>query len=187
MSKRQKFRQKTRKLRRTLVVGVAIGGVAGATLHAEEPLAPSAAELVNTELAFEGAADFDAAFAVLPEASTEVSVQPGAVDITAIEPASATPLGSGVASYYGKRFHGRLTASGVAFDMHAMTAAHKTLPFGSRVRVTNPRTGQSVVVEINDRGPYARGRVLDVSRAAAEQLGLIGPGHARVELELLDS
>jgi len=67
-----------------------------------------------------------------------------------------------------------------------MTAAHKTLPFGTKVRVTNPRTGKSVVVRINDRGPYAHGREIDVSRAAATQLGLIQRGHGTVELALVD-
>lgn len=114
-----------------------------------------------------------------------------AVDITTIEPASppepvASSLGMGVASYYGRRFHGRLTANGERFNMNALTAAHRTLPFGSRVRVTNPRNGRSVVVRINDRGPFIRGRQIDLSRAAAEQIGMIGSGHARVELELIE-
>ena len=114
-----------------------------------------------------------------------------AVDITTIEPAASpepatTSLGEGVASYYGRRFHGRPTANGERFDMHELTAAHRTLPFGSRVEVTNPRNGRSVVVRINDRGPFIRGREIDVSRAAAEQLGMISRGHAQVELALLD-
>ncbi|MEN7535979.1 septal ring lytic transglycosylase RlpA family protein [Aurantiacibacter flavus] len=114
--------------------------------------------------------------------------QPGAVDITDITPAEpeATPLGSGDASYYGRRFSGRPTASGEAFDMTALTAAHKTLPFGTRVRVTYPRTGRSVIVRINDRGPYAHGRLIDLSRAAAEEIGLIAQGHGKVELAVLD-
>jgi rare lipoprotein A len=96
-----------------------------------------------------------------------------------------TPLGTGTASYYGRKFHGRRTASGETFDMGAMTAAHRTLPFGSLVRVTNPANGRSVTVRINDRGPFSRGRVIDVSRAAAEELGLIARGHAPVALELI--
>jgi rare lipoprotein A len=67
-----------------------------------------------------------------------------------------------------------------------MTAAHRTLPFGTMVRVTNPATGRSVVVRINDRGPFTKGRMIDVSRAAAEELGLIARGHATVELALID-
>ena len=94
-------------------------------------------------------------------------------------------LGSGRASFYGRRFHGRPTASGESFDMHAMTAAHRTLPFGSMVRVTNLANGRSVVVRINDRGPFHGNRVIDVSRAAATELGLIAPGSGEVDLELL--
>jgi len=94
-------------------------------------------------------------------------------------------LGTGVASYYGRRFHGRRTANGERFDMHAMTAAHKTLPFGTRVLVTNPRNGRSVTVRINDRGPFIRGRTIDLSRAAAERIGMIASGHARVKLEIV--
>jgi rare lipoprotein A len=99
---------------------------------------------------------------------------------------ATTSLGSGTASYYAGRFQGRRTASGEAFDNGAMTAAHRTLPFGSLVRVTNPATGKSVIVRINDRGPFGRGRVIDVSRAAAEELGMIARGHATVELELIE-
>ena len=134
------------------------------------------------------AAQFDTAFARFAE-PVEPALPDHAVDITTIEPAqpTATPIGPGVASYYGRRFHGRPTANGERFDMNALTAAHKTLPFGSRVRVTNPRNGASVVVRVNDRGPFVRGRDIDVSRAAAEQLGIVGAGHGRVELELLDT
>ena len=94
-------------------------------------------------------------------------------------------MGRGSASYYAAKFHGRRTASGERFDNDAMTAAHRTLPFGSRVRVTNVSTGRSVVVRINDRGPFTRGRMIDVSRAAAKDLGLIASGHGTVELALL--
>ena len=124
----------------------------------------------------------------LPEAPAP---GPEAVDIATFDPPvevepATTALGSGVASYYGRRFHGRRTASGERFDMNAMTAAHRTLPFGSMVEVTNPRTGQSVTVRINDRGPFTRGRTIDLSRAAAEQIGLVSRGHGEVELALLD-
>ena len=78
------------------------------------------------------------------------------------------------------------TSSGEVYDMYAMTAAHRTLPFGTRLRVTNPRTGASVVVRINDRGPFHGSRIIDVSRAAAEELGLVGRGHGLVELALVD-
>jgi rare lipoprotein A len=91
----------------------------------------------------------------------------------------------GIASYYGGRFHGRLTASGARFNQHALTAAHRKLRFGTRVRVTHARNGRSVVVTINDRGPYARGRVIDLSRAAAAKLGMLQSGVAPVRLEVL--
>ena len=92
---------------------------------------------------------------------------------------------TGYASWYGKDFHGRPTASGEAFDMYAYTAAHRNLPFGTRVRVTNEDNGRSVVVRINDRGPWVEGRIIDLSYAAATQLGMIEAGVVRVRLEVL--
>ena len=92
---------------------------------------------------------------------------------------------SGAASYYGKRFHGRRTANGERFNMNAMTAAHKSLPFGTKVRVTNRRNGKSVVVRINDRGPYHGGRIIDLSRAAAARIGMLKTGTASVKLDVL--
>jgi rare lipoprotein A len=91
----------------------------------------------------------------------------------------------GQASWYGREQHGHLTANGERFDMNALTAAHRTLPMGTRVRVTNLRNGRSVVVRINDRGPYSRGRIIDVSYAAARQLGIIDAGVAPVRLEVV--
>ncbi|CAE6851258.1 Endolytic peptidoglycan transglycosylase RlpA [Paraburkholderia nemoris] len=90
---------------------------------------------------------------------------------------------SGLASWYGKVFHGRRTASGEQYDMYALTAAHRTLPLGSYVRVTALRDARSVVVRINDRGPYARGRVIDLSYVAAAALGLSRTGTMRVRIE----
>jgi hypothetical protein len=90
-----------------------------------------------------------------------------------------------MASWYGPGFHGRKTANGERFDMYELTAAHKTLPLGSRVMVRNPANGKEVVVRINDRGPYAPGRILDLSQAAASQLGLIARGHGEVVLQAL--
>lgn len=87
---------------------------------------------------------------------------------------------AGIASYYGPGFHGRRTASGERFNQNAMTAAHRTLPFGSRVRVINLGNGKAVVVRVNDRGPFVRGRVVDISRGAAIQLGMIHRGVIRV-------
>ena len=91
----------------------------------------------------------------------------------------------GRASYYGERFHGLRTASGERFDMYKFTAAHRRLPFGSLVRVTHIRNQKSVIVRINDRGPFIRNRIIDVSKAAAKEIGLIGAGSGQVILEVL--
>ncbi|RLB90912.1 MAG: septal ring lytic transglycosylase RlpA family lipoprotein [Deltaproteobacteria bacterium] len=91
----------------------------------------------------------------------------------------------GIASWYGEDFHGHRTASGEIYNMHAMTAAHKTLPLGTYVRVHNLRNGKKVVVRINDRGPFVRGRIIDLSRRAAKRIGLVGPGTAPVEIVAL--
>ena len=91
----------------------------------------------------------------------------------------------GKASWYGKKFHGRKTSNGEIYDMYAMTAAHKTLPMGVFVRVTNKLTGQQTVVRINDRGPFVAGRIIDLSYSAAKQAGVVGPGTAPVRIEAL--
>lgn len=92
---------------------------------------------------------------------------------------------TGKASWYGKAFHGRRTASGERFDMNKLTAAHPTLPIPSYVKVTNTANGKSVVVRINDRGPFHGGRVIDLSKAAAQKLGFIQQGVATVKIEHL--
>lgn len=91
----------------------------------------------------------------------------------------------GIASWYGPGFAGRLTANGEIFDPSELTAAHRTLPFDTRLRVTNLSNGRSVIVRINDRGPFASRRIIDLSQAAAASIGMIGSGTARVRLELL--
>lgn len=91
----------------------------------------------------------------------------------------------GQASYYGARHHGNKTASGERFDQHALTAAHRSLPFGSRVQVTNLRNDKTVVVRINDRGPYAKKRIIDLSQQAAEQLDMLRDGVIPVRVEQL--
>lgn len=91
----------------------------------------------------------------------------------------------GVASWYGPEFHGKRTANGERYDMNALTAAHRTLPMPSLVRVTNMENGRSAILRVNDRGPFARSRVLDVSRRAADALGFIGNGTATVKVEIL--
>ena len=96
-------------------------------------------------------------------------------------------LERGQASWYGPGFHGRRTASGERYDMYALTAAHRTLPFGTLVRVRSLVTGREVEVRINDRGPFSAGRVIDVSRAAAEALGMVGLGVKDVQLLVPES
>ena len=106
---------------------------------------------------------------------------------TAVAAPSFEPIGEGMASYYGRKFAGNRTASGEAFDPAALTAAHRTLPFGTQVQVTNEATGDSVVVTINDRGPFHGSRVIDLSEAAAKEIGLIRSGHGMVQLAVLSS
>ena len=131
-----------------------------------------------------------AEFAPLGAPRAEIAVPAHAVDLdtieTPVEAESFRSAGSGSASFYADRFNGRRTASGEAFSNSAMTAAHRTLPFGTMVRVTNPANGKSVTVRINDRGPFTRGRLIDVSRAAASELGFVGRGHANVVLDIVE-
>lgn len=95
-------------------------------------------------------------------------------------------IGDGMASYYGSEFAGSRTANGERFDPGAMTAAHRSLAFHSRVAVTNMTNGKEVIVRINDRGPWGKGRIIDISHAAAREIGMHRSGTARVKLELLD-
>jgi rare lipoprotein A len=90
----------------------------------------------------------------------------------------------GLASYYGADFHGKKTASGELFDQRALTCAHRDLPFGTRVKVTNSRNNKWVIVRVNDRGPWVGGRVIDLSYAAAEKIGMIEDGIVKVKIEL---
>jgi rare lipoprotein A len=91
-----------------------------------------------------------------------------------------------MASFYGRRFHGRRTASGSRYDMNALTCAHRSAPFGTRLRVTELASGRSVVVTVTDRGPFKRGRIVDLSVAAARALGIISRGLARVRVERVE-
>ena len=93
---------------------------------------------------------------------------------------------TGNASYYGSQHHGNQTASGERFNQNGLTAAHRQLPFGTRVKVTNLDNDKSVIVRINDRGPHARGRLIDLSRAAAEQIGMLRSGAAPVRVQSLN-
>lgn len=108
----------------------------------------------------------------------KVSLEPSTGKLRALQ--------SGVASYYGPGFHGRRTANGETFNMNAMTAAHRTLPFGTKLKVTNLNNGQSAIVRVNDRGPYTGGRVIDLSVAAAKQIGSTQAGTAKVKLEVVE-
>jgi rare lipoprotein A len=94
---------------------------------------------------------------------------------------------TGVASWYGAPYHSRRSSDGKIYDMHALTAAHRTLPLGSIVRVTNPQTGNTVVVRITDRGPFVKGRIIDLSQAAARQLGMIQKGTTEVRVAVLET
>jgi rare lipoprotein A len=105
----------------------------------------------------------------------------------AAEQGAAQHVGDGEASYYGKELAGNRTASGERFNPSALTAAHRSLPLGSKLRVINKSNGKSVVVRINDRGPFAKHRLIDVSFAAAQQINMVRAGKARVRLELLSS
>lgn len=121
----------------------------------------------------------------VPEADTGTGAATDVETPPAKTPASPVLVAEGRASFYGAKFHGRRTASGEPFNKHAMTAAHRTLPFGTRVRVTHLGNGRSVDLVINDRGPFTGGRIIDVSRAAAEALGMVQQGVARVRVERL--
>lgn len=91
----------------------------------------------------------------------------------------------GIASWYGEPFHGRKTASGETYDMHKLTAAHKELPLGTVVKVTNLENGKTVTVRVNDRGPFVKGRIIDLSLGAAKQISMVGPGTAKVEMTVV--
>jgi rare lipoprotein A len=96
---------------------------------------------------------------------------------------SAAFVEYGMASFYGKEFHGRRTSSGEAYDMWSFTCAHRTLPFGTRLRVTNLKNKISVVVRVNDRGPFVKGRIIDLSFAAAKKLNMLKDGVVKVKVE----
>ncbi|MEX3759755.1 septal ring lytic transglycosylase RlpA family protein [Paraburkholderia phenoliruptrix] len=131
-------------------------------------------------------ANADAVAAPLASAAEPRNDIPSAIDDATVAAACACGKGfqqTGFASWYGRMFQGRRTASGERYDMHALTAAHRTLPLGACVRVTSLVRTRSVVVRINDRGPFVRGRIIDLSYAAAEALGVRRAGSAQVRLE----
>lgn len=113
------------------------------------------------------------------------SVPPSKVRVT--PPPEARLSQVGIASWYGPGFHGKATTSGAIYNQYEFTAAHQTLPLGTRVMVTNMETGSATEVTINDRGPFAKNRIIDLSYSAAEALGMIGPGTALVRVDVIDS
>ena len=123
----------------------------------------------------------------LPGSSADVEVQ--GQNRTPNLPADDKPLWSetGIASWYGAPYHNRRASNGEVYDMHAMTAAHRTLPLGSVVRVTDLKTGSYAVVRITDRGPFIEGRIIDLSRSAAERIGIIQRGTAEVRLDVMQT
>jgi rare lipoprotein A len=123
---------------------------------------------------------FPVIFLVLSACSLSPSMRPPA-DL----PPARGPSQTGIASWYGPGFHGQRTASGAVYDQNQLTAAHQTLPLGTRVMVTNLQNGSSAEVTVNDRGPFAKGRIVDLSYSAAQILGMIGPGTAPVRLEVI--
>ncbi|VWX51889.1 septal ring lytic transglycosylase RlpA family protein [Novosphingobium sp. 9U] len=126
-----------------------------------------------------------APFAAIAASGTLVEQAPLTAPQKDVEP-TYQKVGSGMASYYGRELAGNRTASGERFNPSALTAAHRTLPLGSMVRVTNPRTGDSVIVRINDRGPFHSNRLIDLSEAAARQIGIRAAGSGVVELSVAD-
>jgi len=111
-----------------------------------------------------------------------VSAKPEPNPLGVAKRALGKSIAQGLASWYGPRFHGRRTANGERYDMKALTAAHKTLPFGTKVRVRSVHTGQEIVVRINDRGPYKHARIIDLSQAAMAALGVLHRGVSEVIL-----
>lgn len=117
------------------------------------------------------------------ENEADIAVKPPAADKSLIE---YEDLGMMKASWYGPGFHGRKTANGERFDQMAYTVAHKSMKFGTLLKITNPKNGRTIVVRVNDRGPYIEGRELDLSKAAAHELGLIKRGTARLKVEKIN-
>lgn len=155
--------------RLALVCALLLAGAAGA---AEESAAP--AEAAAPETATVAPAER------LPDTGSGLRAEPPGE--AAIGQVLQREIDRGKASWYGKRFHGRRTASGERFNMYALTAAHPSLPFGTRLRVRHLESGREVEVRINDRGPHVDGRILDLSQAAARALGMLSSGASEVVL-----
>ncbi len=153
-----------------LVLAVTAAGCAGSTAQVRrEPVGTPAVKTYEQECPRPPSAD----------TSKQAHHEPPVVDTLAIK------TSYGVAGWYGKEHQGKKTASGERFNMYAYTAAHRQLPFGTRVRVTNLRNGRHTVVRINDRGPFVRGRVIDLSYIVARDLGMLETGLEEVRMEIL--
>jgi rare lipoprotein A len=139
---------------------IVIGGLVGFTVINNEKKGNSESILIEE---------------LVPETIKESTVNTSSVDYI--------NLGTMKASWYGPKFHGKLTANGEIYDQMALTAAHKTLKFGTLLKVTNPKNGKSVIIRINDRGPYIGDRELDLSKGSAIKLGLIEKGVSRVKIQ----
>jgi len=147
-------------------------------LHAEECGEPLSAFRLEP---FSPTSAEPAELATAPSDSLDMSAKPaGELQLSS---GSAFLVAEGLASFYANRFHGLKTANGEHFDKHELTAAHRSLPFGTMVRVTNLQNGRNVVVRINDRGPFKKSRIIDVSPAAAKEIGLVSRGVGSVRIE----
>jgi rare lipoprotein A len=154
-------------------IALAVAGLMSAT--PVQAVAPDAA--VSPRLQ-----SLEEAVAALPE-TDEISMT---AKVEAVKQAFEA-IGRGTASYYGRELHGNRTASGERFNAYGFTAAHRTLPLGTKLRVTNLANGRRVIVRVNDRGPFVRNRLIDVSLGAAREIDMIGSGHAQVKLEVVRS
>jgi rare lipoprotein A len=162
---------------RKFIVGVSVALICGVGFAQSTEPVPSTPEVITPTVIAESTPNVTDT-EVVPTESPTMSAPTAPVEVS--ESTSGWQE-RGIASWYGPRFHGRKTANGERFDQNAMTAAHKTLPFGTRVRVTSMITGKQIVVRINDRGPFIRGRVIDLSKAAAQLLGMPGVKQVLVE------
>jgi len=167
----------------TSILALALAGLLPAPVQGEVALA----QIQAAPVALEAAAEPAVAAPVIEEEAApakkleQKKVLEQSTRVKTLE--QSTVLGEGVASFYGAELAGNRTASGERFNPNAMTAAHRTLPMGTKLRVTNKANGKSVVVRVNDRGPFAKSRIIDVSRGAAEQISMVRSGTARVTLE----
>lgn len=148
-------------------------------------------KLVNSIRTILGAQQIPASFIKLAETQSPEQALTACLNHTGlpslnVAPDNFSPNFSGHASWYGGKFHGRRTSNGDRFDMHGLTAAHRTLPFGTKLLVMNRRTGASCVVQVNDRGPFVDDRVIDLSRGAAEKLNMLSSGVAMVDCMVIN-